>query len=241
MRGDVAGPAIRIPVTQVRGLAAESAARIVEGRRWGPYLSVRDFAGRSGVSRDELEALVKCGALDCLGRSRTSLLLEARLVGKAPAAARAVPLEGERLALVAGGGDGLRVPDLPQPEPERALAWELEVLGLTVREHPLALFRSALPSDRVPAVDVAEAPPGLRLRTAGIVIASRHHPTENGQPMVFLTLEDEGGVVETTLFPSAYRRWGHLLKDAGPFVAEGTVDRHHGVSSLTVERLERVT
>ncbi|HEY7530971.1 MAG TPA: DNA polymerase III subunit alpha [Gemmatimonadota bacterium] len=240
MRGDVAGPAIRIPVTQVRGLAAESAARIVEGRRWGPYLSVRDFAGRSGVSRDELEALVKCGALDCLGRSRTSLLLEARLVGKAPAAARAVPLEGERLALVAGGGDGLRVPDLPQPEPERALAWELEVLGLTVREHPLALFRSALPPDRVAAADVAEAPPGVRLRTAGIAIASRHHPTENGEPMVFLTLEDEGGVVETTLFPAAYRRWGHLLEDAGPFVAEGTVDRHHGVSSLTVEKLERV-
>jgi DNA polymerase-3 subunit alpha/error-prone DNA polymerase len=58
--------------------------------------------------------------------------------------------------------------------------------------------------------------------------------------MVFLTLEDEGGVVETTLFPAAYRRWGHLLEDAGPFVAEGTVDRHHGVSSLTVEKLERV-
>jgi len=67
-----------------------------------------------------------------------------------------------------------------------------------------------------------------------------HHPTEKGEPMIFLTLEDEHGVVETTLFPDAYRRWGHRLKDAGPYLVEGTLERHHGVATLTVERLERV-
>jgi hypothetical protein len=49
--------------------------------------------------------------------------------------------------------------------------------------------------------------------------------------------EDEEGVVETTLFPEAYRRWGHLLKDVGPFIVERTVERHHGVATLTIERL----
>jgi DNA polymerase III alpha subunit len=229
---------IRVPLSQVKGLTAATVARIPEARAWGRFGSLRELAGRTGASADELESLVKSGALDSLGKSRATLLLEARLLRKARAyqAARSA---AEGLAL-AGGGDEHRVPDLPPPSREQSLAWELEHLGFALDEHPLALCRGDLPPELVPASDVKEAPTGRRLRTAGIAIASRHHPTEKGEPMVFLTLEDEGGVVETTLFPAAYRRWGHLLKDAGPFVVEGTVDRHHGVATLTVERMERV-
>ncbi|MFN2432784.1 MAG: DNA polymerase III subunit alpha [Gemmatimonadota bacterium] len=251
---------IRVPLAQVRGLGAETARRIVEARRWGPFVSLRDVAGRAGPGKDELESLVKCGALDALGRSRTTLLLEARLLwkGNAYRAARAAE---ERLALAVRGAER-PAPELPPPTPEQALAWEIGELGITVREHPLAPYRPGLaglqteprpageapdgaPRERpgVPLVRAAEvdcAATGERVRTAGVAIASRHEVTVKGETMVFLTLEDEAGVGETTLFPSAYRRWGHLLKDAGPFLAEGVVERHHGVATLTVERLTRL-
>jgi DNA-directed DNA polymerase III PolC len=229
---------LRIPLTQVKGLGAETIGRILEARRWGRFGSLREFVSRTGAGSDEVESLVKGGALDSLGRSRTTLLLEARLLwrGRAYQTAR---FAGERLALM-GGGDEHRAPDLPPPTPEQALAWELEHLELTVSAHPLALYRAVLPAGLVAAAEVEEAATGARLRTAGVAIASRHHPTEKGPSMVFLTLEDEGGLVEATLFPDAYLRWGHLLEDAGPFVVEGVVERHHGVATLSVERLERV-
>nr|MBA2564257.1 hypothetical protein [Gemmatimonadota bacterium] len=147
--------------------------------------------------------------------------------------------EEERTALVRGGDEN-RAPALPPPLPARALAWEIEHLEIAVERHPLELYRAALPSDVVAASEVADAATGARLRTAGVAIASRHERTKGGETMVFLTLEDEGGIVETTLFPRAYRRWGHALCDAGPFLVDGTVERHHGVATLTVERLERV-
>lgn len=229
---------IRVPLSQVRGMTAATVERILEARAWGSFRSLRELAGRTGAGRDEIEALVKSGVLDSLGRSRSTLLLEARLLARTRAyqAAR-FAAEGTALAI---GGDEHRVPDLAPPSREQVVSWELEHLGFTLDEHPLALYRRELPAGLTPASAVERAPTGTRLRTAGIAIASRHHPTEKGEPMVFLTLEDEGGVVETTLFPDAYRRWGHALRDAGPFVAEGTVERHHGVATLTVERLERV-
>jgi DNA-directed DNA polymerase III PolC len=229
---------IRVPLSQVRGLTAATVERILEARAWGSFHSLRELAGRTGASRDEIEALVKSGALDSLGRSRSTLLLQARLLARARAYQIArFAAEGTALAI---GGDEHRVPELAPPSREQVVSWELEHLGFTLDEHPLALYRRELPAGVTPASAVERAPTGTRLRTAGIAIASRHHPTEKGEPMVFLTLEDEGGVVETTLFPAAYRRWGHALRDAGPFVAEGTVERHHGVATLTVERLERV-
>ncbi len=229
---------VRVPLAQVRGVTATTVERILAARAWGRFHSLREFAGRTGASADELESLVKAGALDSLGKSRTTLLLEARLLAKARAyqAAR-FAAEGAALAI---GGDEHRVPALPPPSREQVLGWELEHLGFTLEEHPLALYRAELPAGLVPASAVQDSPTGKRLRTVGIAIASRHHPTEKGEPMVFLTLEDEDGVVETTLFPDAYRRWGHVLRDAGPFIAEGTVERHHGVATLTVERLKRV-
>jgi DNA polymerase III alpha subunit len=55
--------------------------------------------------------------------------------------------------------------------------------------------------------------------------------------MRFLTLEDRTGTVEAVLFPAAYRRFGHLLRGAGPYLLRGRMEDAHGAPSLTVEEV----
>ena len=110
---DADGPgshAIRLSLTDVKGISAAEVARIVEARGGGRYASLSDFFHRARVSRPTLERLVLAGgfdgvygiatgeqALDRRGRiTRRDLLLQvaeldlhARLVDRASRGARA--------------------------------------------------------------------------------------------------------------------------------------------------------
>jgi hypothetical protein len=56
--------------------------------------------------------------------------------------------------------------------------------------------------------------------------------------MLFLTLEDPTGLVECTLFPTVYRRFGARVRGHAVLFAEGTVEAPYGAPTVTVERLE---
>lgn len=87
------GHALRIGLLQVKGLAAASMRAIVESRRRdGPYRSLAEFLCRVPLSRPEAEALVRCGALDSLRRTRPELLVE--LATLSPALRRRRPPTG---------------------------------------------------------------------------------------------------------------------------------------------------
>ncbi|MHC4715073.1 MAG: hypothetical protein ACYTAN_17665, partial [Planctomycetota bacterium] len=52
------------------------------------------------------------------------------------------------------------------------------------------------------------------------------------------TLEDETDIFEATLFPEAYRRYGRLLRSAGPFLLKGKVEDQHGAKTVTAAFLD---
>jgi hypothetical protein len=57
-----------------------------------------------------------------------------------------------------------------------------------------------------------------------------------GEPMAFVTVEDETGLIETVWFPRAYRAWGPALDQAQPLLMTGTVQVDHGVVTVVVEK-----
>jgi len=72
--------------------------------------------------------------------------------------------------------------------------------GLNVYRHPLSLYRQALGE-------------------IGVVRESlQRPPTKSGRPVYFLLIEDEYGLLQCTIFESAYRRHGHMLHHAGAFL-----------------------
>jgi DNA polymerase-3 subunit alpha/error-prone DNA polymerase len=62
--------------------------------------------------------------------------------------------------------------------------------------------------------------------------------TDKGDPMKFITFEDETGIVETTFFPKAYRQFCHILDYDRPYVISGKVEENWGASTLTVEAIK---
>jgi hypothetical protein len=75
------------------------------------------------------------------------------------------------------------------------------------------------------------------VRVQGLVATARHVFTEDGRPIQFVTLEDEHGLAEVTLFPGTCLQVPCLTM--GPYVATGVVEEQYGVFTLTARSFER--
>ena len=82
---------------------------------------------------------------------------------------------------------------------------------------------------------------GRHVRIAGLLITGKVVHTKRGDPMEFLTFEDETGMVETTFFPKAYSRFCAMLGKDRPFILSGKVEEDFGAHTLTVERVDAFT
>ena len=115
---------------------------------------------------------------------------------------------------------------------------EYAALGFLCDVHPMTLFVDCLKRERlVKARDLGRYI-GKRVRVASFLITGKVVGTSKGEPMEFVTFEDETGIVETTFFPDTYRRFCHLLDHHFPYILEGLVEEDFGALTLTVERVE---
>ena len=105
----------------------------------------------------------------------------------------------------------------------------MELLGFPVTVHPLHLLgrddqgRSVDWSRYVPLAQAGQYV-GRRVTVCGMMVADRVNLTSTGDLMKFVTLADHTGVVETYLFPQAYRRFGHLTAAHPILEATGVVE-----------------
>ncbi len=223
------GHAMRVGWVSLKFLGEAVRDRI---RRMRPFSGLGDFLRRVAPEEPEARSLIHAGAFDGLhsGVSRAQLLWElaAWVRGRRRAAAGA--LFGDPAAVPR--------PALP-PEPELArLRWEFRVLGFLCDRHPMVLFREALRGQRQTVVTAATLPSlvGREVRVAGMLITGKSVYTKKGDPMQFLTFEDETGLVEAVFFPEAYRRYCALMSRNHPYVLTGRVVSDFGAVTLTASR-----
>jgi DNA polymerase-3 subunit alpha len=223
--------AMRIGLMQVKNLRMETIQRIVRSREErGPYRSLEDFLRRVPVERDEIEALIKCGALDGLGAPRPALLWQLNLLAaRKPEAAPGESLFPDAAAPVREAAASL--PALPDYTREQRLACEQEILEVCVSGHPLDCIAR---NGEVWSTDL-ERHRGRRVRLLGWLITFRHVSTKNYRNMMFATFEDQRGVFEAVLFPPAYERCGALVFETRALRVTGRVERD---GQINCERLE---
>jgi DNA polymerase-3 subunit alpha len=225
--------AIRIGLMQVRGLGAETIERILRSREErGAFCSLEDFLRRVPVARDEIEALIKCGALDDFGVPRPALLWQLNLM-RAREAHAASPAGGAMLFPDAARPEATAVLATPAADytREQRLAYEMELLEVCVSGHPL---------DRVArngeawSTDLAQLR-GRRTTLLGWVVTFRHVGTKDYRNMMFVTLEDQRGLYEAVLFPEAYERYGGLVFETRLVRVTGRVEQD---GQINCEKLE---
>jgi error-prone DNA polymerase len=193
------------------------------------------------VTRDVVENLILCGAFDSLEPNRRALYweLEAALAARAPARAEEHPiLDFGFWTLDSPGRSQSKIQNpkskIPMPSLFERVKWEVEVLGLSPTVHPTVLFREQLAPYRPRrAAALARLPHGARVTTAGTVICRMRPPTRSGTTVVFITLEDETGLIDTVLFPTVYDQYGAVAFASDLLVVEGKLQRE-GARALTL-------
>lgn len=68
-------------------------------------------------------------------------------------------------------------------------------------------------------------------------MVGRHTFLKKGEPMEFVTFEDQTMLYDGTLFPDSYRRYCHLLVANQAYVVTGLVEEQFSTVTLTVKEL----
>jgi error-prone DNA polymerase len=117
------------------------------------------------------------------------------------------------------------------------LQHEVEAFGFPLSRHPLTAYREELHRLRpVPADRMAHLV-GRRIRMAGWLVTEKAVRTKDGEPMEFVTFEDETALYDATLFPDVYRRVCQLLAPDRAYILEGQVEEEYGAVTLTIHDL----
>ncbi len=233
--------ALRVGLLSIKDLATATRERVVACRKDQAFAGLGDFLERVRPDTAELRAFVHCGALDGLshGASRAELLWES--ARRQPSRSSAGGAARNRSLFEAPGADVDRPPRLPPDDARERLRREFAVLGFLCDRHPMELYAGAVQrAGAVKAVDIPRRV-GRRVRFAGWLITGKVVETKKGEPMEFLTFEDETGLLETTFFPEAYRRFCHLLDRGQPYLLSGKVEEDWGAVTLTVETTSALT
>jgi DNA polymerase III alpha subunit len=213
--------AIRTGLGAVASLDQDlQAAILAEREAHGPYQDLADFRRRLRPGPETLALLIRCGAFDFTGRARPALFLEADLE------------EVDACAELFDRGPDWSPSDYGD---RRRLDDEWELLGFIAGPPLMSLFRPGLLPGLIASRDLAEHV-GRVVCVAGVVATSRQIQTREGKTMQFVTLEDEWGFIDVTLFPGACPPVSYLA--LGPYLAEGVVEDQFGAVTLTAQRFE---
>jgi error-prone DNA polymerase len=210
---------VRLGLRYVAGLRAEGGERIAAARAQAPFTSLQDFVDRAGLRKDELRNLAEVGALNAFGLTRRSALWQVERAARPRG-----PLFG------ALGVDESREPSpVPEMSLRERLGSDLLGTGLTIGPHPMALYRRELAAGGVRrAADLAGLPDGTRVKVAGAVICRQRPGTAKG--FLFLTLEDETGLINVTVRPDLFHQQQAVLVGADVLEIEGILQARDGGS-----------
>jgi error-prone DNA polymerase len=218
----------------VKGLRGSTAQSIVAARKNGRFLTLRDLVKRvPQLQKDEISALAELGALNSLpkveaDRQRRGALWQAEL------ALRPVT---EMLEPVAVETD--KSPLISMTPPQRTYS-DFKNSSLSIGAHPMSYHRSALHSKGVfDAATAREQRNGFIIQVAGCVITRQRPGTAHG--FVFISLEDETGIVNVIVQPDLFDRKRELCTNAPYVTVKGILQNIWNVVAVRAADIEELS
>jgi len=225
---------VRLGLRYVRGLRQAAGESVVAARQARPFVSVQDLVDRTDVHRDELPRLAETGALNAFGLTRRSALWQVEKAGRPRGelfrqADQTVIAKRTGTETDTETETGNDVSPLAEMSLSERLYTDITTTGLTAGPHPIALHRDGLSQRGVKrAWDLARLREGTPVRVAGAVICRQRPGTAKG--FVFLTLEDETGLVNITVRPDLFETHGQVVVTSEVLEVDGILQTQGGVS-----------
>ena len=221
---ELAQPAVRLGLREIRGFSEDAAKRIAQARTQRSFDSVTDLCARAQLDDRAQNLLAKAGALRELTRHRH----HARWAIAGVEAAR--PLLGRESPIEVDAS-------LPPPTPGEEVRADYASMGLTLGPHPLALLRGALNERRCRrSREVLALPHHIPVRAAGLVTVRQHPQTAKGT--TFITLEDEDGPLNIIVWRDLAERQRRVFLESQLLAVDGVLESVDGVQHLVARRLQ---
>ena len=240
------GVDIRFGLTAIRNVGANVVDAIVRTREEkGAYTSFQDFLDKVPAvvcNKRTIESLIKAGAFDSLGHARKALLLVHEQAVDAVIGVKRKEAEGQfdLFADVFGGDDEagfqVAIPDLPDWDKKQRLAFEREMLGLYVSDHPLSGLEHVLAQSADVSIATLNAdeqrPDGSTVVVAGLITSLQRKMSKQGNAWAAVTIEDMEGSVEVMFFGETYVAYSTVLAEDAVVVIKGRVRRRDETMQL---------
>jgi len=251
-RGNAGKGAIVFGLSAVRNVGTSLVERIeAERNASGSFKDFYDFCERVDqvvLNKRTVESLIKGGAFDSVGHLRQGLcqvfeqIVDRTLARRRERDQGVMSLFGD---LGEGGGgagfDDSRV-EVPAVEFDKTtrLAFEKEMLGLYVSDHPLMGVEAALRKQVDGTIaELRDQREGEMRWVGGVVTNLSRKYTKRGELMATFVLEDLQSAVEVWVFPRTMTDVGHLLADDSVICVKGRLDLREETAKLICMELKR--
>jgi DNA polymerase-3 subunit alpha len=234
------GNDIRFGMGAIRNVGVNAVEAMVAAReKEGAYASFKDYLLKVPAvvcNKRTIESLIKAGAFDSLGHHRRALaMIHEEAIDSVITLKRNEAIG--QFDLFAGFEDqepeaslSTEIPDLPEWEKKDKLAFERDMLGLYVSDHPLQGLEGLLSqhADRSITSIIAEDGPqdGAIVTIAGMITSlSRRIAKASGNAYARAEIEDLAGSMEVMFFGQVYGPIASVLAEDLIVVVKGRLQR----------------
>ncbi|MDH6532925.1 DNA polymerase-3 subunit alpha [Aurantimicrobium minutum] len=230
------GSDIRFGMGAIRNVGFGVVEHIKSSRaKKGRFSTFHDFLKKVPVqvaNKKTLESLIKAGAFDAMGNTRRALVeiheeaVESAVSLKRNEALGQVDLFGD---LFEFAEENSQVPERPEFTKRDKLAFEREMLGLYVSDHPLAGLELQLAKHATVTInDLTTSDQTLDgdiVTLAGLVTeVQRRIAKKSGNAYGIIKLEDFGGEMDIMLLGRTYQEFGPMLETDMVLAVKGRVN-----------------
>ena len=232
---------MRLGLRLVGGLAEEATKETVLKARGAGYADIPSLWMRSVAPVGMLERLADADAFRSIGLDRRAALWAVRGLdgGTLHTKAKRATSAHNPLMTRADTGDlfdEARV-DLPETTLGEHVVHDYAAISLSLKAHPIAFFREALARRGVltSAAHWDDKLAGRRVSVAGLVLVRQRPGTAKG--VIFLTLEDETGIVNVVVWPKVFEKNRRVVMTAQFLLVRGRIEREGLVIHVVADEL----
>lgn len=227
---------IRFGLKAIKNVGEHISEQIIKERKLnGVFKDLTDFLRRvqdKDLNKKSLESLIKSGAFDDFGERGQLLANMENLLAFNKQVTKA---EIEAANSLFGGMDtdilSIKL-NLVAAEPvknQAKLAWEKELLGLYVSQHPFNDYKKALSGLAKPLAQIKTLNNEVEVNLAGVIIAIKKILTKkNNETMLFVKVEDGVDNLELLVFPKLLKETLDVWEEGKIILVSGTVSDKDG-------------
>jgi len=234
---------IRFGLKAIKNVGEHIVEMIIKDRKQsGPYRDIFELLERvtdKDLNRKSLESLIKSGALDSFGERGELLANLDRFLSYNKESVKGKANGQESLFSSLPVSAEISRPSLTPAPParnEEKLAWEKELLGLYISEHPMNPLRPWLQGYALSLGELSAHKGDDRLVAAGVVSGLKKIITRSGESMLFVKIEDASASVEVLVFPRLYKETTELWQEGKIVLIDGKVSEKDRELKLLVNQ-----